>query len=149
MSDVSPYWRITIEPKLKRDLNMASIASLNMTFCNSIRQLGREPLAHNISVRRSLIWNCTTGSVYCPRQVDNLIPLKGDPKSTIDRPHRSSRPTMSSSSFQTPRDYAKLLEYCHQLKEYIKRNTSGHNLSCKLFNKVCNAVAHKKKNRVC
>jgi hypothetical protein len=51
--------------------------------------------------------------------LDKLIPQTERPGSSPQQAQSPARPTTASSSLQTPRDYARLLEYCHRLEQYV------------------------------
>jgi DDE superfamily endonuclease/Tc5 transposase DNA-binding domain len=75
--------------------------------------------------------------------LDTLIPQDDDFNSLTHNDGELPRPGTSSSSFQTPRDYAKLLEYCNRLEEYIVTHGNEESPSRKLSSKVCHAVVRK------
>jgi hypothetical protein len=58
-------------------------------------------------------------------------------------PSPPSRPGSSTSSVPTPRDYAKLIEYCGRLEEYVRSRDNQNSPSQRLSNKVYKAVVRK------
>ena len=58
-------------------------------------------------------------------------------------PSPPSRPVSSTSSVPTPRDYAKLIEYCGRLEEYVRSRDNQNSPSQRLSNKVYKAVVRK------
>jgi hypothetical protein len=78
--------------------------------------------------------------------LEQLIPSSetaGDPTKPSGLPSGQSRPGSSASSVPTPRDYAKLLEYCERLEEYIQNHANENSPSRRLSNKVYKAVVRK------
>ncbi len=75
--------------------------------------------------------------------LDKLIPQAEQPESSTQQAQSPARPTTASSSLQTPRDYARLLEYCHRLERYLESQGHESSPSRALCNKVCHAVVRK------
>lgn len=72
-----------------------------------------------------------------------LIPQVEHHESSPHQARSPARPTTASSTLQTPRDYARLLDYCHRLEQYIESQGHENSPSRILSNKVCHAVIRK------
>lgn len=72
-----------------------------------------------------------------------LIPQVEHHESSPQQAGSPAHPRTASSTLQTPRDYARLHDYCHRLEQYIESQGHENSLSRMLSNKVCHAVIRK------